>query len=296
MSLVEELQREAADDRSPVSTLVRKAFVAARKLDLADFETWCRRELDGYKKASDTPDYRRVMGHLQVGDEVRGWTAVRVPSMFEETFNRHDLCEPVCEMETVLASFDENNRLHVLLNDKQQSLLSDFYNQRRGQFVLHLQPSAFAGVLGAVRDRILLWSLDLQRRGILGEGYSFCGEEKPASNNGMVINFGSEVRDSQVMIASPKGHQTRTDVEPVEAFRALGQFLASIDLEQIPLAAQDRARLVAEVATIVAQASSPAPRAGVITDSAAVVRRIVEGATSSVIGSQITQHLLMLGL
>ncbi|WP_090927451.1 AbiTii domain-containing protein [Salibacterium qingdaonense] len=39
------LQREAMDDDSRTSDLLRKAFVVARKLKIVEFEDWCNRQV-----------------------------------------------------------------------------------------------------------------------------------------------------------------------------------------------------------------------------------------------------------
>src|SRR5262249_45411953 len=47
-SLVIELQRDALNPRVPVSSLLRKVVVVARKLGLRDLEKWTQLELRGY--------------------------------------------------------------------------------------------------------------------------------------------------------------------------------------------------------------------------------------------------------
>lgn len=61
-SLVRELQREALDSNVPVTDLLRKALVVARKLGIKEFQEWIELELDGYKKGGGIPDYPVVKG------------------------------------------------------------------------------------------------------------------------------------------------------------------------------------------------------------------------------------------
>ena len=64
-SLVLELQRDALDFGVPVSSLLRKAVVVARKLGLRDPERWTQLELKGYGMDDEIPDYRRIRGQVK---------------------------------------------------------------------------------------------------------------------------------------------------------------------------------------------------------------------------------------
>ena len=56
--IVIQLQREALDENVDIETLLRKAYLVARKLQLKDFEEWISSEQNGYN--GDVPDYRTV--------------------------------------------------------------------------------------------------------------------------------------------------------------------------------------------------------------------------------------------
>ena len=47
--IVIELQRLASDGNCPVDELLRKALIVSTKLQIADFTSWIRCELDGYR-------------------------------------------------------------------------------------------------------------------------------------------------------------------------------------------------------------------------------------------------------
>jgi hypothetical protein len=59
-SMIEQIQRDAVDDRVPVSTLLRKMKLAAAKLGLGTIEDWVQSELNGYD--GPVPEYRMVRG------------------------------------------------------------------------------------------------------------------------------------------------------------------------------------------------------------------------------------------
>ena len=60
MGIVIELQREALDESISIESLMRKAYLVARKLNLKDFEEWISQEQNGYKQK--VPEYRNIVG------------------------------------------------------------------------------------------------------------------------------------------------------------------------------------------------------------------------------------------
>ncbi len=59
MSLIEDIRDDIIDHRIPLSSIMRKARVLAKKLGNRAFEEWVRVESDGYFDASAAPDYRQ---------------------------------------------------------------------------------------------------------------------------------------------------------------------------------------------------------------------------------------------
>lgn len=85
MSLIQQLQRDAADSNVPVSQLVRRSVVAAYKLKLNDFSMWLQHEQAGYPNNVPIPAYRiaRIVD-FTVLNPARGWIPVRmVPELRE---------------------------------------------------------------------------------------------------------------------------------------------------------------------------------------------------------------------
>ena len=76
-AVVLELRREALDRAVPVSDLLRKALVVARKLSLADIQEWINNELNGYPAEVRAPEYREVRGQVRAWNPYRGtWDPV----------------------------------------------------------------------------------------------------------------------------------------------------------------------------------------------------------------------------
>lgn len=58
--IVIQLEKEALDESVSIESLLRKAYLVARKLKLSDFEEWINNEQNGYKR--EVPDYRMIHG------------------------------------------------------------------------------------------------------------------------------------------------------------------------------------------------------------------------------------------
>jgi hypothetical protein len=61
-TIIEQLQIDAADPAVPVTTLLRRAKIAAAKLRLERLEQWMELELQGYP--DETPEYRTTFGQV----------------------------------------------------------------------------------------------------------------------------------------------------------------------------------------------------------------------------------------
>jgi len=49
MSIILELQQQAIDSNTDILSILRKALLVSRKLELTDFEQWINNELNGYQ-------------------------------------------------------------------------------------------------------------------------------------------------------------------------------------------------------------------------------------------------------
>jgi len=61
-SIIGKIQKEATENITPVSSLLRKIKILAIKLDNKDFFDWVDRELNGYSDKDKIPEYRIVKG------------------------------------------------------------------------------------------------------------------------------------------------------------------------------------------------------------------------------------------
>ena len=70
MGIVIELQREALDENISIESLMRKAYLVAKKLGLKEFEKWINQEQNGYDE--QIPEYRNIVGEIKAWNPYHG--------------------------------------------------------------------------------------------------------------------------------------------------------------------------------------------------------------------------------
>lgn len=182
--IVIQLQREALDENIDIETLLRKAYLVARKLQLKEFEEWIISEQNGYK--GDIPPYRTVSGEIKAWNPYHGWIPVIFEGEASDMFNRMPVGLPIAAISDVYNDSDASvvftvpGALTEMLN-KSDSILKTNYSFRSSKAELRK-------IISAVRNRILDWSILLEENGIVGEGLSFTDDEVKIAHESQVIN------------------------------------------------------------------------------------------------------------
>jgi len=146
------------------------------------------------------------------------------------------------------------------------------------------------GIVEMARNRVLDWALNLEGRGIVGEGMSFTPQEKQAVQQ-QHYHFG-DVSGSQIQIGSSASTQTQsnttgTDLDALQGLvEALG---AALDRDTVQGDAADELR--AELATLKAQAASPKPKWEIIKATARTIKTVAEGAAGNILGELGKPHV-----
>jgi hypothetical protein len=290
-ALIPELVHMASDPAVSVSDLVRKALVAARRLDLADVAAWLSSELNGY--TGDVPDYREIRGHLQVMNPFHGPQPLRIGPGFDDRLSLLKEPSSIPELEQLARS---NGALHHHFPSKvEAALMAAMTPPMRPH--LCFTPVQFLGIVERVRSRVLEWALDLESRGVLGEGMTFTPQEKHAVqeiHNHNHTHFG-DVSGSQIQVGSPGSSQSQTHPPSTDpaATKALADALAHLlDQGKVQGAIADELR--AEIATLSAQAASPRPKGSVIRATAQSIKTILEEASGNVLGELAKPHAVTL--
>ena len=294
-SLVEELQRDVLNSEVRITELLRKSLVVATKLKLDEFATWTRRELEGYG-GDKVPDYRVLHGRPEVYNPYRGF----IPFSFgddvkgTQRISKIHFNQPIGELEYSLTDKSGSG------SDFRMSYSTVTEQTLMKTMPIPLQPSLLInasrvkGVLEAVRDIILNWSLKLESDGIIGDGMSFTSEEKERAQAGVVHNvnnfFHGDIQNSQVQIETTSSLQSQSVEFDVEKLEKLVEALRST-IDVIGIDQGGRKELESAISALEAQAKEPKPEKSLIGDSLTSVRHILEGASGNLVANGLLNQM-----
>lgn len=187
-SFVLELQHEAMDPSVRVDDLLRKAVVVATTLGIDDFRAWAAKELQGYADETRLPVYRQVTGLVRAFHPRRGWIPVIVPDRdLQKRLESRAAGEPIGELEDLYHDPHKGDMLllgpgadakHLTFEDLMElvpyswviRIFGDTREYQPGTIpTLWISRPTIKGILDAVRNEVLRWSLALESQGILGE-------------------------------------------------------------------------------------------------------------------------------
>lgn len=176
-SIVHEIQSEILSDKTKVSSIIRKARVAARKLDLKQFEEWLIKESDGYKgvAAEHLPDYRKIACTPRFFNPYHGWCPIITENpQLHELLHTSYLFQPIEELENFISS---NGTLTYTYPPALTQLIR---SQMAMNFEIraHVSISQISKTISGVKNILLDWAIDLEKAGITGEGLGFTAREK----------------------------------------------------------------------------------------------------------------------
>jgi hypothetical protein len=296
-SLVRDLQRAALDTSTSVTTLLRMALVVATKLNLAEFASWVQSELKGYSDPDRIPQYRVLCGEPVVYNPFRGWESFFTHNLDPEVAHRlrtFKLHYPLAELEDHLRS--EDAAFVLTYNEQTERMLIRTIRPLPVRPGVRYERSQFRGILDAVRNIVLEWSLKLEQDGILGEEMTFSEAEKEAATAEApnIAHYIHQVINSQVQLGG-RHAVMNVEIRPLdpavvkEVIQALKR-----DANLATLEVSQRSELMAEIGTVEAQLGSSKPKEVIIREGLSSIRNILEGAVGSALAAGILPRLASL--
>lgn len=283
-SAIAQLQSDALDRDFPLTDLLRRAYVIARKLGLGDFERWISEEMNGYTRPqNELPEYRMASGEVKAWNPYHGWVPVIFESPAEAAIvSKRGIGGSVAELEDLLGG-SRDGQLQMPLPQGAQRKLSASMGYDTN-FTLFVSRQAVVRVLDAVRSAVLQWALRLEEEGVLGEGLTFSTQEKEAAAQGAhnVNNFFGPVGEAQLLQPGGDAVMVSTTID-LDAVRDVVTAIRE-NLHAVALTEETACEVTAELATVDAQLSSPNPKRGIVKESLSSLRSILEGAGGGVAG------------
>lgn len=194
--IVIDLEKEAFDETVSVESLLRKAYLVARKLKLTEFEEWINKEQNGYN--GEVPDYRMINGNYKAWNPYRGWMPVILTPKMGKFMSSIPLHQSISSLTETYTS--NEGSIQFTLNAEINDFLNRSTDGFETQFSFNTSRNEIYRILSTVRNKILDWALFLEENGIVGEGMAFTDEEKKKAHDTQIINnyinnFYSEVSD-----------------------------------------------------------------------------------------------------
>lgn len=189
-SIILDLQKDSLNEKISATQLLRKALVVAKKLNATEFIEWISYELNGYEDLEKLPKYRKVGGQVMVYNPYHGWQPVIFSSPKEsELMSSRNVFSPINEIEHLCENTTENSVITYTLPDGMTKNLMKSTLGMVPYFVAN--ESQMKGIIEAVKNIILNWSLKLEEDGIVGEDLTFSetDKQKVGSNIYNIENF-----------------------------------------------------------------------------------------------------------
>lgn len=286
-ALVPELVEMASNSKVSAADLLRRALVVASRLAVPELVDWINSELTGYKH-EEVPDYRQLNGQLVAENPYNG--IIPFFASPEMTHLLTDFAARQSIPELIRLQNSESGIFSHFPPDVEQTLI----RMMRESMGIAMRPALrfsvvqIEGIIETVKSRILHWALDLEGRGIIGEGMSFTPQEKQAVQQ-QHYHFG-DVSGAQIQINSNGSTQTQTNTSGIdlEALKGLVHALG-VTLADAKGEAADELR--AELATLKAQADSPKPKWKIIKATARSIKTVAEGMAGNILAGLAQPHM-----
>ena len=208
--IVLELQRDALESNSDIISLLRKAYLVAKKLKLKKFERWTNNELNGYKN-NKVPDYRLLIGEVKGWNPFHGWVPVILSEEEEKEINCYRATDSIANFVDVYNK--KNGNAIFSFNAGLNKILSNMVGFET-KFALFITDNKIYTIIERVRNVILDWSITLEENGILGENLEFSSYERECAQKNPIIynytnNFYGNVNNTQIQQDTKKSIQSK---------------------------------------------------------------------------------------
>lgn len=218
---------------------MHKAYFVAKKLKVTEFQEWLNNEINGYKNNEIVPDYRIGIGALKCYNPYRGWVSVLIEDPHEhQSISELKFIQPISELEKLSLS---NNNLRYQLSGSLILSLGHLCNNHT-DYTLIFSSAQIMKIISAVRKLILDWSVDLEERGIMGNGLSFTNDEQKKAQQTINTNniFYGDVFHPQIQQHTNNSNQS-VDIEHLD-INKLNQLIKDIKENVIKIEFSDDAQ------------------------------------------------------
>src|ERR1041385_2431337 len=175
-SAVHSLQKAIVAGDMSLTQLLRQTKLIASKLGLSDVEKWVDAELSGYPKGEKPPVYREIaIEALEVHYPSHGWGFVGHANGFKFPY-------PLSIADVINLSQHQLVQFPIPVPNP-LNVTDQFGEPLEYPQTLTTSGDKFKRIIEAVTDRLLQWTIELEKRGIKGEDMDFNEKEKQAATH-----------------------------------------------------------------------------------------------------------------
>jgi AbiTii len=168
-TLLQEIQRDAANDAVSLTSLLRKCQILAGRLRADEFAAWAKRELAGYGPSDPLPPYRARMRGRVIGNVANlayrhtnaSLGETMIPEEYRDEFLNMDLLQPVADLQDLVSAAVQPVRP---LPPEMYPLMSRHLDGGYQVTSAHVEYSraALVAVLDGIRTRALEFALQIE--------------------------------------------------------------------------------------------------------------------------------------
>lgn len=192
--LINEIQRSCLDDTIHVESLLRRVKLAASKLKLGSLENWVDSELNGY--SGELPEHRILHGQPAGWNPYNGWIPIQTADAFmADLLSTARVAQSIGGLRDLIENGD-GGLYHFPLPPELIIKINEMMNFQTARIVVQIPRGGIVGILDSVRNRVLDWAIEMERNGVIGEGFSFDAQEVESAkavmttfNIGNIDNF-----------------------------------------------------------------------------------------------------------
>ncbi len=291
ISIIQQLQKEALNPEISVSDLLRKAKIVAVKLNLKDFLNWIEKELNGYdvKNQKELPMYRIINTEIKGWNPFRGWQ----PVIFENhevanLLSERGTNQPISELDDIIKAKKEEPIFLELPSEAKKRIIESL--EFKVDVKCMVSKTEIVGILDAVRNIILDWSLKLEKEGILGEGLSFSQKEYKKARKPSVIYKIGRIGHFTGTIGNISGN-AKVNIHQInpEFKKEIQNLIEQIRkyTPQIDLKTEEQRHIEQDLAKLDIEIKSRKPKISKVKKILSSVKRVVESAAGNVIAQGI---------
>ncbi len=294
MSLLREIQSDLANECEDVSRVLRKCKILAARLGSAEFAHWVDWELDGYPVDKSVPDYRCLSITYYASFMNHGWRIDKapvplqiIPEKYRDNFRFREFKDGIAKASSFMR---EKTVVMIQRPDLVPALQGRMYPEMNCHGFWGEVPSTeFKQLVSTVKNRILDFSLRIEaENACAGEALPNTepvpmGKLQPMVQNIFYGSVGNVAQNSNNV------SQVSTNGITPEDLRTLVEELTQ-HLHELGLNERQQQRAEAQIAALRAELRGE-PDTKIVSQSAATLRNITEGAIASLLATAVQPSL-----